>query len=249
MPSVVFADIDGTLIETHRSGSAVADDSVGARDSEGRVIAVRAPRHHALMALLASADAVVPVTGRSVAAFSRVSLMFRSWAIAHHGAVVLLPNGEPDRDFDAVIGSLLDEAHSALQSVYAETVAHIARSSADLRVYRQQIAGRTAEVCVKSVTPAATAIAAVADPIEAWWRELPGVRVHRNGNNLAILPAAVTKERAVAWVLARLESELGRCVRFGVGDSLTDLGYMRTCDYFIIPRGSQIDVRVFGEGE
>lgn len=246
MPSVVFADIDGTLIETCRGAVGVSEATVGARDKSGEIIAVRGERHDALLTLLEATNALVPVTGRSVGALSRVNLRFESYAIVHHGAVILLPNREHDREFEESVRANLEALHEVLESAFHDTAARIAESRTPLRVNRQTFAGRTIEVCVKSTEPDADRLAPEADAIEERWRDCTGVRIHRNGNNLAMLPSTVTKARAVEWVVQRLEADLGPCVRFGVGDSLTDLGFMRRCDFFIVPAGSQIDCCLFG---
>ncbi len=64
--------------------------------------------------------------------------------------------------------------------------------------------------------------------------------VHRNGNNLAILPKALDKAHAVAHITARLKAEHGEIVTFGMGDSRSDARFMAACDYAIIPRGTQL---------
>jgi len=247
MPSLVFADIDGTLMETS-PGPAMADLCVvGAWDNAGHVIAVRRERHEALITMLGAAHALIPVTGRSVGALGRVNWNFNSYAVAHHGAVVLQPNRERDSEFEESIRSSLDAAQAILDTAYHDTLVLVERSGALLRVSRQLVAGRTVEVCVKSTQVTADGLGPEADVIEECWQASPGIRIHRNGNNLAMLPLTITKERAMEWVVQRIESQIGPCVRFGVGDSLTDLGFMRRCDFFIVPAGSQIDRSSFGD--
>ncbi len=64
--------------------------------------------------------------------------------------------------------------------------------------------------------------------------------VHRNANNLAILPKTLNKARAVAYVRQILEAEHGEIITFGMGDSTSDARFMASCDYAIIPKGSQL---------
>jgi hypothetical protein len=63
--------------------------------------------------------------------------------------------------------------------------------------------------------------------------------LHCNGNNLAVMVKGAQKLDAVRLVIAELERE-GPLVTLGVGDSLTDLPFMRLCDFALTPRGSQI---------
>jgi UDP-2,3-diacylglucosamine pyrophosphatase LpxH len=64
--------------------------------------------------------------------------------------------------------------------------------------------------------------------------------IHRNGNNLAILPNALNKSHAVAYVTQRLREQHGDILTFGIGDSRSDARFMAACDYAIVPRGTQL---------
>jgi HAD superfamily hydrolase (TIGR01484 family) len=239
--SAVFADIDGTLIESVRRLGHAHEGAVGARDREGNAIAVHTPRHRQLLRLLEAADVLVPVTGRSVSALSRVELPFLSYAIVHHGALVLDAARARCTAYDERMRDALGATDLVLAEAFAEVTRWIAERAPSLRVYRQVIDERTIEVCVKHVSPTASSLGEEGDAIEEQWRGLSHVRIHRNGNNLALLPSGVTKESAVAWVVERLEETLGPLVTFGVGDSDTDLEFMRRCDFFVVPRGSQLE--------
>jgi hydroxymethylpyrimidine pyrophosphatase-like HAD family hydrolase len=243
MRSVVFADIDGTLLQSLRAGLG-PDHAPAAYDREGRVLGVSSPAQQALWKLLQAAEAVVPVTGRSTAALGRVALPFRSYAIVHHGALVLSPSGAPCEEYGALVAPALGEAHVTLSREAERVIAWIGAQSLPLRVTQQRLGEHTIEVCVKHVRPDARALTPEADPLERRWRELEGCRVHRNGNNLALLPATVTKRASLAWLRQRLASELGPFMALGVGDSLTDLDFMRDCDFYVVPQGSQLDEQV-----
>lgn len=242
MRSVVFADIDGTLVESVRRRGSPTGATIGARDRAGNQVAIQTDRHRELLRILASADIIVPVTGRSIDALRRVEIPFNSYAIAHHGAVVLSPSGERCTAYDALATPELAVTHGVLSSVFESTLQWIESRSKSLRVYQQVLDGRTIEVCVKHLSPNAETIGEEGDEIEADWRGLSGVRVHRNGNNLALLPDGVTKESAVRWVTGQLDDGCGTIVTFGIGDSETDLGFMHSCDYYLVPRGSQLDL-------
>ena len=55
-----------------------------------------------------------------------------------------------------------------------------------------------------------------------------------------MLPKALNKARAVAYLRQRLEAEHGDIMTFGMGDSKTDARFMAACDYAIIPNGTQL---------
>lgn len=59
-----------------------------------------------------------------------------------------------------------------------------------------------------------------------------------NERNLAVLPPSFSKRKAVSWYKKYLGSEI--TLTIGSGDSLSDLDFMETCDYLLIPRSAQI---------
>jgi len=242
--SVVFTDIDETLTRSARRSPPEPDALLAATDRAGEPTSYQSPAQGALFALLCGADRVVPVTGRSVDAYRRVRLPFHAEAVVHHGAVVLHEGGARDEDYHALVAAELRAADEVLASAFARVTNWIPRARCPLRVYRQVVDGLTAEVCVKHVDPEGRELGEGGDELEAAWASLDGVRVYRNGNNLALLPAAVDKARAVAWLRARLLDRLGPLMTVGVGDSVTDYGFMAACDFYVVPSGSQLDGRI-----
>ena len=67
----------------------------------------------------------------------------------------------------------------------------------------------------------------------------PELRVIANGNNVAVLPKVISKTNAVTYVKERFEQR-EEVMTLGLGDSLSDLGYMLGCDYAVLPSRSQI---------
>lgn len=239
MNSVVFADIDGTLIESLPNGGITPGDNIGALDRGGKPVSVHTVQQAALFSLLSRANTVVPVTGRSVAALGRVLLTFKSYAIAHHGAAVLQPDRTRSLEYAGAVYPELAASHPLLNEQYEVIKAYISRNCSDLTITRQTLDGLTVEVCVKRNKLEARDLSPDADHIETVWRKLSEARVHRNGNNLALLPRTITKQRAVRWVQNKLDSAEPRTT-IGVGDSYSDLEFMAECDFCIVPKGSQI---------
>jgi hydroxymethylpyrimidine pyrophosphatase-like HAD family hydrolase len=61
--------------------------------------------------------------------------------------------------------------------------------------------------------------------------------VHRNGNNISIVPRAVSKESAVRFLI---ETYAAGAITIGLGDSLSDAAFLAACDFGMLPRGSQL---------
>ena len=244
MRSVVFTDIDETLTRSARRSPPEPGALLAATDRAGAPTAFQTAAQAHLFAWLAQADRVIPVTGRSVDAYRRVRLPFHAEAVVHHGAVVLGEGGARDEDYRALVAAELRAVDDVLARAFAHVTDWIPRARVPLRVYRQVVDELTAEVCVKHVDPEGRELGEGGDELEAAWGSLDGVRVYRNGNNLALLPAAVDKARAVAWLRARLVDRLGPLMTVGVGDSTTDYAFMAACDFYVVPSGSQLDGRV-----
>lgn len=64
--------------------------------------------------------------------------------------------------------------------------------------------------------------------------------IHQNANNIAIIPRFLDKKHAVDYLINKFEPEL----TIGAGDSITDLNFMKICDFKIIPKSSQIEKEV-----
>lgn len=84
-------------------------------------------------------------------------------------------------------------------------------------------------------------LAELALTYRAQWRD--GV-IHHNDRNLAFLPSYASKERAVAHLMAIIEARLNSAGRealfIGVGDSVSDLPFMKRCHFALTPRDGQI---------
>jgi hydroxymethylpyrimidine pyrophosphatase-like HAD family hydrolase len=68
-----------------------------------------------------------------------------------------------------------------------------------------------------------------------------GFIVHINDRNLAFMPPYASKRCAVAFLKQVFKNKTkGQITFFGLGDSLSDSGFMSICDFQIIPSNSQL---------
>jgi hydroxymethylpyrimidine pyrophosphatase-like HAD family hydrolase len=74
----------------------------------------------------------------------------------------------------------------------------------------------------------------------------PELALHHNGNNLALTVIGAQKHDAVRRVVKELEGE-GPIITIGAGDSLTDIPFLRACDFALVPRDSQIQLNTWSE--
>jgi hydroxymethylpyrimidine pyrophosphatase-like HAD family hydrolase len=249
MRSVVFTDLDETLLHSRRRRAPGNEDTVAAVDSAGAPLSYQTERQAALFRWMRHADRVIPVTGRSVDAYRRVRIPFAHEAIVHHGAMVLRADGTVDHAYAESVRPQIMLSDMALSEAWEAVQPWIRDNDAPFRVHRKTIGPHTVEVCVKHVSPDAKELGAQGAALAAHWQSLSEfVRVHHNGNNLALLPRMVDKRSAVIWVRTQLERDLGPLLALGAGDSGTDHPFLSACDFYVIPSGSQLDVATAATG-
>lgn len=239
---VLYTDLDDTLFQTSRKMTEPA--------CETRLGAIATNGHHSYMTAdqarmldwLQDATRVIPVTARSTDALSRCQIPFHHWKVAANGAVILQPDGMPLADWQETVRDLSNAARVGLEILNEVTVTcnteDASQSETRFRHWIVEEYGMPIYFCVKS-----NGDERWLDDIEDDLAQVAGAEFthHRNGNNLSFTPVGISKQRAVAHLDAVIG---GDAMRFGMGDSLTDLPFMRSCHLMMIPPGSQIDTNI-----
>lgn len=241
----LFCDLDDTLFQSRRKTPSMDGVSTAARGPDGQPNGFMTPAQRRVLDTLNSWATLIPVTARDLDAYTRVHLPPAPFAVLDHGGLIL-ENGTPMPAWAAHMRQqlapavpLLDQLHALAQGVIAsEGLACTSRIIGDqgqpfywLSKYRDEQAAHLDRM-----------LEAVALPwVDArrgqWW-------VHRNGNNLAVLPSALQKKHAVAFLLERLRATHPELVTWGMGDSHSDVPFMQLCDYLISPAGSQLTAQL-----
>nr|WP_250808270.1 hypothetical protein [Neorhizobium tomejilense] len=234
---IVFTDIDDTLCQSeYRVQHGEREGMIAiSRSLTGNRTCMTVKQQNMLRWLVATTE-LVPVTARGMADFSDISVDFgRSHKIVANGAVILGADGSHDTEWAATMAAEM----APYQDAFDEVVA-VARSFCDGNGHRIR-ALVTSEFGMKISAlfgmdgSDSSLLSEVRDAIG----QLDGWHTHLNGNTLALTPPPVSKRRAVEHMLARIENAGNRPV-IGLGDSLSDLGFMIGCDFISTPRGSQI---------
>ncbi|MBQ5946896.1 hypothetical protein [Massilia sp. ST3] len=242
MKKFLFADLDDTLFQTFEKCGGAEALEPAAYYKDGSVCSYTTRAQRAFLALVQDGMTVIPTTARDHDALRRVHLPFHSYAVIDYGGVVLEPGGALDRPWLDGMRAAMSAALPGLQELAAHIDDHARRTGYGGRARMIEDFGTPFFLVVKDPDR----IAARLEPLERdvvlpWIAD--GARdyvVHRNGNNLAILPKALDKSHAVAHIGARLRAEHGDIVTFGMGDSRSDARFMAACDYALIPRGTQL---------
>lgn len=245
---MLFVDLDDTLFCSDRKHPPTPQCVPLAFLKDGQPISYASAAQQSMLQLLQQTMEVVPVTARNLNAFSRVRIDFSSAAILNYGGTVLDADGQIDAAWlersQRASASTLD----ALAALERDLLAHCASAGLALSVRTISDHGVAFYIVIKSPSGQLQDIDAIATHCARLCQQseqspsLAGFRLHRNGNNVALLPPWLDKSHAVAYVkqkLAQRHPDMDM-VTFGMGDSLVDLAFMNQCQYMIVPSASQI---------
>ncbi len=239
---VIFLDLDDTILQTAPKCPPAEPVEPAAVDRAGRALSFMTRAQRRLLAFWLERGTVIPVTGRTDEALARVTLKFESWRITHHGAVIRQPNDRLPAWWHDEIRPLL----VAAQPLLWECAATLEQGAATggYRVRSHAVDEWLTYISVKANADEAALTELRARLVAAG---LPGeLALHHNGNNLAVTVRGAQKHDAVRRVAAELERD-GPIVTIGAGDSLTDIPFLRVCDFALAPRDSQIQRETWRE--
>ncbi|MTW22916.1 haloacid dehalogenase [Allochromatium palmeri] len=242
MHRLVFLDLDDTLFQSHRKCPNDGELHPTAYLADGRAHSFMTARQRSLWQLLDDQSTLIPTTARDHDALRRVDLPFQSWCIIDYGGVILNPDGEPDSDWMARMEAYSHDSLDELNDLLDRMLTFVAREGLTIRARLIEDFGVPFYLVAKYRDARESDLDRLQDALAVpWLAERAGAyRLHRNGNNLAIIPRWLGKERAVRHLITRLGREWGELLTIGIGDSLIDGAFMAECDYAITPRGSQL---------
>lgn len=242
MKKFLFVDLDDTLFQT--PGKCVKEEDLrpAAYLKDGTACSFTTSRQRAFFELMQREMTLIPATARNRDALSRVDLPFASYSIIDYGGVVLEPGGTVDamwlETMRVDMARALDGLQEAMQliDVYSE------RAGLKGRARLIEDCSTPFYIVVKDPEKKAERLEQIEREAVAPWIATAGKDffIHRNGNNLAVLPKTLNKARAVEHVRRRLEAEHGEIMTLGMGDSKSDARFMAACDYAIVPSGTQL---------
>ncbi|MGJ3262108.1 MAG: hypothetical protein ACFE0R_02640 [Salinarimonas sp.] len=238
---IVFVDLDDTLFQTQRKcpPDEPADRLTLAARATNGAHSLMTRRQKAFVDWLIATAETIPVTARSREAYGRVSIPFASWAVVSNGAVILDAAGTPDPAWAETRARGLGAHEGTRAAIRAHGRAAAETAGLDVRSWIVVEDALSAYAVFKQNDGDGERLAEIADAVAAGF-DLGGWTVHRNGNNLGLLPPALSKRRAVEHLLARLREEAPTRPALGFGDSLTDLPFLEACDFWGVPAGSQL---------
>ena len=238
----LFADLDDTLFQSLEKCAGHDGLQPAAFLKDGSPISYTTEGQRAFIAFAQDGMTMIPTTARNVDAFRRVDLPFASWAVLDYGGVVLQPGGAIDQQWLDHMRDAMQAALPGLQELAGLIDAWAERTGFTGRSRIIEDFSTPFYLVIKDPQKVSARLEPIERDVVAPWIAA-GQRdyfIHRNGNNLAILPNALNKAHAVAHVTARLRAEHGDILTFGIGDSRSDARFMAACDYAIVPRSTQL---------
>lgn len=249
MKKFLFVDLDDTLFQSPGKCANEKNLHPTAYLKDGSACSFSTPRQRAFFELMDREMTLIPTTARNHDALSRVGLTFSSYAIIDYGGVVLSPKGTPDGDW---LEQMRTDMALALDGL-KEATEVIDRYSASVGLKgRARLIEDYATpfyIVVKDPDKQAERLERIErEALTGWIASDTGQNfyLHRNGNNLAVLPKKLNKARAVYHLRQRLEKEHGDIMTLGMGDSKSDARFMAACDYAIVPSGTQLAALTVG---
>ena len=248
MKKFLFVDLDDTLFQTPGKCGPDQDLQPAALLKDGTTCSFTTPRQRRFFEMMDREMTLIPVTARNHDALSRVVLKFCSYSIIDYGGVVLAPDGSPDGAWlEAMrvdMARALDGLKEAIETMDRYSIAVGFKGRARLiEDYATPF-----YMVVKDPDKQADRLERMEREALAPWVATTGkdFYIHRNGNNLALLPKTLNKARAVHYLRQRLQEEHGEIMTIGMGDSRSDARFMAACDYAIVPSGTQLAALTVG---
>ena len=242
MKKFLFVDLDDTLFQTPKKCRSDSGLEPAAYLKDGAPCSFTTPRQRAFFDFVQGGMTLIPATARNADAYRRVGLPFSSYAVLDYGGIVLQPGGAPDAGWLALMQADMHVALPGLQQAMRVIDAYQGAAGRPARARLIEDFGTPFYVVIKDHEAQAARLEDIErDALRPWLAGAGAAYfIHRNGNNLAVLPRTLNKARAVAHLRARLEAEHGPILTFGMGDSGSDARFMAACDYAIVPNGSQL---------
>lgn len=236
MKPLFFVDLDDSLFQTLlKDGTASIPAAV---DREGNALSFMTERQQALFEwICASSEQVVPITGRNKDALDRVTLpVFYRLAVTSHGGAIWI-DGKLDAEWASQMAAGAERESAALDHLLREAQALPERLGLNVRATIVSDGQRPLYLSVKHNAKDAAETKAAWVALEPHLPE--GWHGHLNAHNCAALPPHVSKAHAAQFVIEHRVDSAPAFV-LGLGDSLSDLGFMGLADLALTPPRSQI---------
>ena len=250
-------DLDDTLFQTQRKIDAWNLPTSNAEklicasvNKKGEPLSFMTTRQANFFNWLLASTELIAVTARDTSEIKRVKLPFNSWQVLTHGALILIPDGNPLSEWQQHIYNELAPLQDKLTQLSELFASHSKSDTSQLvftphkDTFNSNNNGAseselTIYLAIKHAQKDHQALIELANKLPSLIRDFDQhFYVHVNANNLAILPHVIHKRHAIQFLL---ENYLDNTrPSFGFGDSLADLPFLQLLDWYGMPNHGQL---------
>lgn len=250
--TLLFLDLDDTVFQSqakcrhHGMAEHTLEPAAFLESGEAHGFSTLAQRQ--FLRLMTQGAEIIPTTARNAASYQRVRLAIAPppWVILNHGGVLLDGHGQPHplwaermaaslAPWLPALHALKDEINAwatcEAPSLYARIVGDLGQEFYLLVKDREKRHSSTLPKLREAL-------------LDAWFAahgsQREGLFLHQNANNLTVMPTSLDKGHAVAFLLEDYRARHPELLVLGAGDSRSDAGFLRLCDYALIPRHAQL---------
>jgi hypothetical protein len=238
MRPIIFLDLDDTIFQTQRKSPISGDLHPVGFSKDGTPHSFMTSKQMQLFDGLRRWGELIPITARNWDSFKRVRLPFDSWSVLNFGGLILQPNREPEPTWMNTVQQLEIEWTPLLKTEFEWITTFIQTHS--LRLLPRYVRDMDLNFSLVVKDPEQSDV--MIDPLEGALKkrlENSPFWVHRNGNNLSVIPRQIRKECGVTYLSKHLPG-FGERLTIGIGDSVSDFGFLQACDFGMFPSGSQL---------
>ena len=223
MKKYLFVDLDDTLFSSLAKCGPDTDLQPAAYLKDRSACSFTTAKQRAFFSMMEQSMMLIPATARNRDAFGRVDLPFNGYKILNYGGLILKPDGEPDGHWMEHMRGAMAAAMPGLQQAMALIDDHAQRHGLTARARLIEDCGLPFYIVVKDPDKIGERLIPFDHEVLAPWVAGAGsdFYIHRNGNNLALLPNALNKARAVDYVTGLLRAQHGEIMTMGMGATAT----------------------------
>lgn len=240
MPILSFCDLDGTFVQTSRHVEGQVSSVVYTSDT-GRDIVITEKQLQLYTELLRS-GLVIPVTARSLESMNRLlsTLTFLCHKVCDHGVFI----------YDEADNLVKDYSDSLIKVVYPHqnnlkiALDKLGRLSVRNSVFEDTQFKPVYHGTYLMLIEGKASSPFYADAIARYLNKLDGIIVSTNGSAFSVTCGVSSYKQLACQYLINNYPQYQDCVTLGFGDSLTDLPFMQSCDFSVVPNNERTQIKL-----
>jgi hydroxymethylpyrimidine pyrophosphatase-like HAD family hydrolase len=238
----VFTDLDDSLFSSKRKHIKTADSQITSVNKRGEIESYATLQQQKLVQMLAALKAsFIAVTGRRTSAYQHCiidQVTNSEYAIVSHGALILDEKSALLPCWIKYLNDTYDMTYwqEKLTRTHSQLLDYFSAINCEARVRLIIDHDICTYICIK--IPVDDLHESLVANINSYLKQLD-FSIHGNAGNFAVLPPYASKELAVNYLIRKLNIS-DEDVLFGIGDSVSDLPFIRNLDFAIFPKSSQI---------